>query len=129
MRRTRARPAPPVERDWSEPRAKVERERVCRLGGLPDAGCAGPVQAAHVIGRARADEPHPDLPGRLIVRAVDVVPLCRRHHEAYDRRELDLLPHLTEPEQVRAVQVAGGILSALVRVSGRRAANPTPEVP
>jgi hypothetical protein len=129
MRRTRARPTPPVQRDWTEARAKVSAERVCRVGDAWVLGvdaCAGVVQAAHIIGRAKADEPHPDGSGRLIVRAVDVVPLCAHHHAEYDAHRLDLLPYLTAAEQARAVQVAGGILSALVRISGRPRPTETP---
>lgn len=104
------------DRDWTEARAKVHAERMCRVCGL--AGWEGPVDAAHVIGRAAADETHPDGSGRLIVRGIDVVPLCRRCHREYDEHRLDLLPFLTPAEQTRAVQVAGGIISALRRITG-----------
>lgn len=112
-----SRPAAGPERDWTEARHKVHVERMCRVCGLP--GWEGPLDAAHVIGRAAADEPHPDGSDRLIVRGIDVVPLCRRCHQDYDERRLDLLPYLTGPEQTRAVQTAGGILSALRRTTGR----------
>jgi hypothetical protein len=121
--RARTRMVPGPSRDWTEARAKVSAERVCRLGEAWVAGadaCQGAVQAAHVIGRSKADEPHPDGSGRLIVRAMDVVPLCGYHHAEYDAHRLDLLPYLTPSEQTRAVQVAGGIMAALVRISGRR---------
>lgn len=111
-------------RDWSEANAKLEAEgNVCRVGGqeplghsADHPGCEGPVQRAHIIGRD-CDEPHPTKPGWLIVRAASVVPLCRKHHQQYDARRLDLLPYLSEREQAHAVLQAGGIVSALVRLS------------
>lgn len=126
MRATTRPLASAPERDWTEARAKVHAERMCRVCGL--AGWEGPVDAAHVVGRAKADEPHPDGSGRLIVRAIDVVPLCRRCHREYDEHRLDLLPHLTAAEQARAVQVAGGIMAALHRLTSTMW-TPTQEAP
>lgn len=100
-------------RDWKEARAKVDREGCCRV-------CQSPVdvQAAHVIGR-RNDEcvVGPRGGSRRLVRAVDVVPLCPRHHDAYDRRELDLLPYLTWEEQAAAV-ASCGLAGAVRRICG-----------
>jgi hypothetical protein len=51
-----------------------------------------------------------------------VVPLCRRHHRAYDHGELDLLPHLEphwRPELAHAV-VHVGVVGALRRITGSR---------
>jgi hypothetical protein len=118
MRRTAAKRSPGPERDWSEALAKVHGERTCRACGRP--GWEVRVEAAHVIGRAQADETHPDGSGRLIVRGVDVVPLCAPCHRAYDAHQLNLLPHLTPAEQTRAVQVAGGIVAAMQRTTGLR---------
>jgi len=117
IRRSRAALGPAPKRDWTEARRKVTVERMCRVCGAP--GWEARLEAAHVIGRAAADETHPDGSGRLIVRAVDVVPLCEPCHRDYDAHRLDLLPYLTGEEQTRAVQVAGGILSALRRTTGR----------
>ena len=56
--------------------------------------------------------------------ALCVVPLCRFHHRAYDRGELDLLPYL-EPawrsQLAHAVRHVG-LIGALRRTSGSRQA-------
>jgi hypothetical protein len=115
------RPTGQVRRDWCEVHA-AHGEAPCRVGlaipwGDPDFGCAGPLQYAHTIGRSH-DEPHPERgEGWRLVRALDVVRLCRKHHQLYDGRALDLLPYLTIPEQARAVHLAGGIVSALLRLT------------
>ena len=56
------------------------------------------------------------------------VPLCRWHHRAYDRGELDLLPYL---EPARRAQLAHAVrhvdlIGALRRISGTRSAPDTP---
>lgn len=96
---------------------RIGANAISALAAEESYGCLGPVQRAHVIGREH-DEPHPTRPGWRIVRAVDVVPLCRAHHIAYDGRALDLLPYLTVEEQARAVLLSDGLVSALVRLSG-----------
>jgi hypothetical protein len=51
-----------------------------------------------------------------------VVALCRAHHRAYDRGDVDLLPHL-EPGYRREVAHAVmhlGLIGALRRLTGRR---------
>jgi hypothetical protein len=110
-------------RFWVHARAKVEREGVCRC--CPE---THGLQAAHVIGRAY-DKPmsgddredlqvagHELAPGVLYVHPGDVIPLCRRCHEAYDRRALEVLPRLSLDEQGRAAAHVG-----LVRALGRTA--------
>lgn len=112
MRRSRIKRSAP-KRDWSAAREKIEREGVCRY-----CGDRVLLEAAHVTSREH-DELGPD--GRtFLVRPDSVIPLCRRHHEAYDRHEIDLLPFLFLPEQVAAVQAAGGIAAANRRLSGAR---------
>lgn len=101
-------------RNWEAARAKVEREGACRY-----CGDTMMLEAAHVIGR-KYDRPASEDSKTLLVRPDSVVVLCRRHHEAYDRRELDLMPYLHLVEQVRAVEDAGGIASANKRISGAR---------
>lgn len=51
--------------------------------------------------------------------ADSIVPLCRRHHDAYDRHRLDLMPALTEAEFAEAVDVVG-YHRAVERISPRR---------
>ncbi len=108
-----------LRRDWRDAIRKIEREARCRVCGE-----TRDLEAAHIIGRVadplvvgpRGGESryvHPDA----------IVPLCGGFtdnfcHGAYDRREIDLLPYLHIHEQVRAVEDAGGILSALKRISG-----------
>lgn len=107
-----------MRRDWTLARAKVESERCCRVCQARER-----VQAAHTIGRTH-DKAKPKLlltgvTATLFVDPVDVVPLCERHHQAYDKRELDLLPFLTIEEQAAAVSHVG-IISALRRLTGTR---------
>lgn len=102
------------KRDWRPALKKVEQEGACRY-----CGDTMMLEAAHVIGR-KYDRPVAEDSKTLLVRPESVVVLCRRHHEAYDRRELDLMPYLHLFEQVRAVLDAGGIASANKRISGAR---------
>lgn len=45
------------------------------------------------------------------------MPLCRSCHEAYDARELDILHVLTIDEQLNALEAAGGLESARMRLA------------
>jgi hypothetical protein len=53
-----------------------------------------------------------------------VVPLCRVHHRAYDRGELDLLAHLEPGWRAQLAHAVGhvGLIGALRRISGDRQA-------
>jgi 5-methylcytosine-specific restriction endonuclease McrA len=106
-----------VKRDWSEALRKLERECCCRV-----CGSTTDLQAAHTIGRARQDVEVVGPRGgkTLVVKEDSIIPLCQPCHEAYDARRLDLLPYLFLPEQVAAVEAAGGIASANARLSGSR---------
>ena len=111
-----------VRRDWKDARAKIEREGRCRV-----CGHSRDVETAHVISRER----DPVLVGPnggeyRYVHPDSVVPLCggfseENHHGLYDAHALDLLPYLTQDEQERAVEDAGGIIAALNRVTGGKA--------
>jgi len=83
------------KRDWSEARRKVEREGRCRA-------CAKPhnLDAAHIVPRSRIHGPPAQDPRNII-------PLCREHHDAQHRGELELLPLLTREEQVYIVGLVG----------------------
>lgn len=110
-------------RFWVHARAKVEREGVCRC--CPE---THGLMAAHVIGRAHdaamsidllADlqvAGHDLVVGVLYVDPRDVIPLCAKCHEAYDRRALDVLPWLSLDEQGRAAQHVG-LVRALRRTA------------
>jgi hypothetical protein len=84
-----------------------------RVAGRACIVCGGrPVDPAHLIPRSLGGCDEPDC----------VVPLDRRCHRAYDRGQLDLLPHL-EP-RYRAELAHGllhlGLLGLLGRISGTR---------
>jgi hypothetical protein len=91
---------------------------------------ASPAQRARVAGRAcLVCGGRPVDPAHLVPRSLGgcdqpecVVPLDRRCHRAYDRGELDLLPHL-EP-RYRAELAHGlahiGLVALLRRVTGAR---------
>ncbi len=115
----------PTKRDWSEAIDKVQDEQRCRVCLAPDGAEGGGevlcLQAAHIIGREH-DEARTGPKGgeTLVVARESVVPLCQFCHVQYDARRLDLLPYLFLPEQVRAVDDAGGIYAANKRISGAR---------
>ena len=69
------------------------------------------VDAAHVIPRSLG-----------CGDALDVVPLCRRCHAAYDAGELDLLPFLEPGCRAQLAHAVGhvGLIGALRRISGTR---------
>ena len=107
-----------IKRDWGSALKKVQEEACCRVCGATDY-----LDAAHVIGREHDAKVVGPKGGRTIfVHPDSIVPLCGAFsknfcHQSYDRRELDLLPYLNLYEQIRAVEDAGGIISALKRVA------------
>lgn len=90
-----------MNRVWKEAREKVDAEAGCRVCGYPHR-----VEAAHVTGRVH-DRPKTPGAKTVYVAPDSVVPLCRDHHTQYDAHNLDLLPHLFKPEQLRAVEDLG----------------------
>jgi hypothetical protein len=111
-------------------RAKTQLRRSTPLKRTPSMG-ATDAQRAAVAGRVcivcgsdrRID------PAHLIPRslggcgdALCVVPACRRCHRAYDRGELDLLPHLEPGWRAQLAHAVGhvGLIGALRRISGGR---------
>jgi hypothetical protein len=104
-----------LRRDWAEAWEKCLYEGRCRCCKSTEG-----IQAAHTIGRARQDVAITGPRGGkyLLVKADAIVPLCGSCHWKYDAHELDLLPYLFLPEQVYAVETAGGIASANKRLSG-----------
>lgn len=99
----------PRVRSWAAPRAKALREGRCRVCRRSDTR----LDAAHIIPRSRV-APGPGEDER------NIIPLCREHHAEYDLRQLDILPFLYPDEQGYAVEVAGGLLSALERITNER---------
>ena len=70
------------------------------------------IDPAHLIPRAMGGCGHP----------LCVVPACRTHHRAYDRGELDLLPHLEPAWRAQLAHAVGhvGLIAALRRITGTR---------
>jgi hypothetical protein len=116
----------PSKRDFSDARAKVEEEGVCRACGIPDDSTLDGqrvwLEAAHVIPRALSDEVLEGPRGGKVrhVPRDAVVPLCApdRCHLLFDENRLDLLSVLTLEEQLFAVRVAGGIENARRKIVG-----------
>ena len=111
-------------------RAKAHLRRTKPLR-RPPAMAATDAQRAAVAGRTcivcgtdkRID------PAHLIPRSLGgcgdaacCVPLCRQHHRAYDRGELDLLPYLEPMCRAQLAHAVGhlGLIGALRRISGAR---------
>ena len=102
----------PLQRRALAPASAGQRAKVA---GRPCLVCAlrVAVDPAHLVPRGLGGCDEPDC----------VVALCRVHHRAYDRGELDLLPYL-EPTARREAAHAVlhlGLIGALRRLSGRRA--------
>jgi len=51
-----------------------------------------------------------------------VIPLCRQHHRAYDRGELDLLPHLEPGSRAQLAHAVShvGLIGAIRQITGSR---------
>ena len=106
---------PRITRNWQAAREKVDLEGCCRV-----CGTTFRIEAAHVVARehdasfpVRNEDwsPYDVAPDRII-------PLCgpatdtTTCHGKQHAKTLDLLTHLTEPEQVQAVADAGSISTA-----------------
>jgi hypothetical protein len=129
MRRSplRRRARPPRRRELTR-RTPLRRTALARRA---DIAPASPAQRAKITGArcvvcgavTRSD------PAHLVPRALGgcdepecVVALCRAHHRAYDRGELDLLPHLEPRYRVEIAHAVMhlGLIGALRRLTGRR---------
>ena len=100
------------KRDWSE--VTIDAQTPCRVCGIE-----GRTERAHVAPRK-----HDARKGKgRKVNPDSVVPLCgpaldpQSCHYRFDHGELDLLPHLTLAEQLRAVEDLGGIELARKRTA------------
>lgn len=105
------------KRDWSDARAKVDAEGVCRVCGFPRK-----LESAHIAGR-KFDEPKNSNSKTLYVKPERIVPLCGipvdgkfSCHLRYDAHRLDLLGYLTSEEEAQAVLDLGSIESARRRL-------------
>ena len=111
-------------------RAKKPLRRLKPLQQTPSMA-ATDAQRAAVAGRrciVCGSDRHVD-PAHLIPRsmggcgdALCVTALCRRCHRAYDRGELDLLPHLEPAGRAQVAHAVGhvGLIAALRRISGHQ---------
>lgn len=102
-----------MKREWPE-ETLTKKELVCIVCGSSN------VELAHVTGRVH-DRPRTRGSKTVYVEPESVVPLCGPFpegcHGAYDRHEIDIVSYLETPEQVRAVEDLGSIISALGRLA------------
>lgn len=101
------------KRNWKDARAKVDIEAVCRYMAPDSDPCQGPLEAAHIVSRQHDLFAHEGAVAW--VNPHRIVPLCKKHHRAYDAHELDILAALTTREQAQAVEDCGSIETARVR--------------
>lgn len=98
------------KRDWS--RIQTDRDTPCRV-----CGSVGRTERAHIAGRVYDRK----VGATRVVDPDSIVPLCGPTpggcHGAFDRGDLDLLPHLTTAEQARAVADLGSIETARIKLS------------
>jgi hypothetical protein len=109
-RRTTLRRLTPVRRTVVSPASEAQRDKVAGQGCLV---CGKrPVDPAHLVPRSLGGCDHPDC----------VVPLDRCCHRAYDRGELDLLPHLEPSFRAEVAHALRHLplLGVLQRVTGQR---------
>ena len=99
---------PRLRRDWRAAREKVDREGTCRACGV-----AGPLEAAHVIGRSHDITDHER---EILVVPERIVPLAAAAIELQHRNELEMVPLLSRAEQVQAVADVG-LEGAMQRLS------------
>jgi hypothetical protein len=120
-----------ARRDWSEVARRMGRTS-CRVRGLVDDECEGPIEWAHVPPREH-DEKRRGRRGGItyVVSPLAIVCLCRHHHDRFDNRvtpKLDLHDHLFPVELEHCIKVMG-FGPAMRRIRGRDWACPMPEVP
>ena len=109
--KTRLRRSKPLQQRASM--AATERQRAA-VAGMTCIVCGTDrrIDPAHLIPRSMGGCGDP----------LCVVPACRAHHRAYDRGELDLLPHLEPAWRAQLAHAVGhvGLVAALRRITGTR---------
>ena len=116
-RRTRLRAGKPMRRNKALQRtsamAVTDRQRAA-VAGRPCIVCGSDrrIDPAHLIPRSTGG----------CGDAACVVALCRQHHRAYDRGELDLLPYLEPAWRAQLAHAVGhvGLMATLRRITGTR---------
>lgn len=118
--RTPLRRTTPLQRTQSLVASDAQRAAVAGLVCIV-CGTDRRIDAAHLISRAMGGCGDP----------LCVVPVCRAHHRAYDRGELDLLPYLEPGWRAQLAHAVGhvGLIAALRRISGSRAEPSTGGLP
>jgi hypothetical protein len=111
--RTPLRRRTPLNRSPSLVASDAQRDKVAALCCVVCAATTR-IDPAHVSPRALGGCDHPDC----------VVPLCRTHHRAYDRGELDLVAYLEPRWRREAAHAVAhvGLAGALRRISSDRSA-------
>jgi len=92
-------------------RQKIHAHAVCVVCGRDAFEVR--IDPAHVVSRTHSPEESP----------LDVVPMCRAHHDEYDLdRTLDLLPYLEPHHREELAQAVRrvGLLTALQRITNQR---------
>jgi hypothetical protein len=102
----------PLRRSPSLAASDAQRLAVAGRACIVCGTTTGGIDPAHLIPRS--------LGG--CADALCVVPLCRHHHRAYDRGELDLLPYVAPAWRTQLAHAVGhvGLVGALRRISGSR---------
>ena len=107
--KTKLRRSKPLQRADSMAATDAQRAAV--------AGCC-----CIVCGRDRRIDPAHLIPRSLggCGDALCVIPVCRAHHRAHDRGELDLLPYLEPAWRAQLAHAVGhvGLIGALRRIAG-----------
>jgi hypothetical protein len=103
----------PLKRSPAMAATERQRAAVASRACIVCGATKGPIDPAHLLPRSLGGCGDPAC----------VVPLCRWHHRAYDRGELDLLPYLEPAWRGQLAHAVGhvGLIRALRRITGRRA--------
>lgn len=107
---------------WVSAVMKLEREGACRYCASHNVVTEGPLDPAHTYGRQEQDY-YDSERGYWMVHEEAIIPLCRKHHAAYDAHELDIETLLTDDEAHRVLDAAqtdttgAGLWRAVDRVS------------
>jgi hypothetical protein len=121
MKRTRLRPRTPL-RAKNQLRRSTALERTASMAGTDAQRAAVAGRPCLICGSDRRVDPAHPIPRSLggCGAAACCVPLCRPHHRAYDRGELDLLPYLEPAWRAQLAHAVGhvGLIGALRRISG-----------
>jgi hypothetical protein len=110
-RRTPLRRSTPLGRRPFSPASAAQRAKVSGRACLA-CGATRLIDPAHITPRSRGGCNHPEC----------VVALCRPCHRAFDRGELDLLPHLEPGHRAELAHALShlSLLALLRRVTGAR---------